>query len=144
MATFVLVHGPAAGGWVWRPVVARLRAAGHEAWAPTLTGMGSASTFHLASPEVGLDTHVLDVANVLGYEDLQDAVLVGHSYGGMVITGAAERRRPAWPSRQRRPPGAVRQAPVPIRMTRPTRRRRRGPTPTAGASPLQGGRWVGE
>jgi pimeloyl-ACP methyl ester carboxylesterase len=54
-------------------------------------GWGSASTFHLASPEIGLDTHVLDVANVLGYEDLQDAVLVGHSYGGMVITGVAER-----------------------------------------------------
>ena len=80
-----------AGGWVWRPVVARLRAAGHEAWAPTLTGMGERVHLHLASPEVGLDTHVLDVANVLGYEDLQDAVLVGHSYGGMVITGAAER-----------------------------------------------------
>ena len=63
-------------------------------------GWGSASTFHLASPEVGLDTHVLDFANVLGYKDLQDAVLVGHSYGGMVITGAAERA----PSRLAQPP----------------------------------------
>jgi pimeloyl-ACP methyl ester carboxylesterase len=89
MATFVLVHGSSDGGWVWRPVVAQLRAAGHAAWAPTLTGMGE--RVHLACPAVALDTHVLDVANVLVYEDLRDVVLVGHSYGGVVITGVAER-----------------------------------------------------
>jgi pimeloyl-ACP methyl ester carboxylesterase len=89
MATFVLVHGSTGGGWVWRPVTAGVRAAGHEAWAPTLTGMGE--RVHLAGPAVGLDTHILDVANVLEYEDLRAVVLVGHSYGGMVITGVAER-----------------------------------------------------
>jgi pimeloyl-ACP methyl ester carboxylesterase len=89
MATFVLVHGSSGGGWVWRAVAAGLRAAGHEAWAPTLTGMGE--RVHLANPAVGLDTHVLDVVNVLNYEDLREVVLVGHSYGGVVITGVAER-----------------------------------------------------
>jgi pimeloyl-ACP methyl ester carboxylesterase len=89
MATFVLVHGSSGGGWVWRDTVTRLRRAGHEAWAPTLTGMGE--RVHLASPGIGLDTHVLDVVNVLLYEDLREVVLVGHSYGGMVITGVAER-----------------------------------------------------
>jgi pimeloyl-ACP methyl ester carboxylesterase len=89
MATFVLVHGSSGGGWVWRDTVARLRDAGHAAWAPTLTGMGE--RVHLAGPETGLDTHVLDVVNVLVYEDLREVVLVGHSYGGMVVTGVAER-----------------------------------------------------
>jgi pimeloyl-ACP methyl ester carboxylesterase len=89
VATFVLVHGSSGGGWVWRDTVARLRAAGHAAWAPTLTGMGE--RVHLAGPEIGLDTHVLDVVNVLVYEDLREVVLVGHSYGGMVITGVAGR-----------------------------------------------------
>jgi pimeloyl-ACP methyl ester carboxylesterase len=89
MATFVLVHGSGGGGWTWRETLAGLRAGGHEAVAPTLTGMGE--RVHLAGPAVGLDTHVLDVANALAYEDLRDAVLVGHSYAGMVITGVAER-----------------------------------------------------
>src|SRR5438445_13579590 len=89
MATIVLVHG-AWGGASWERFVApRLRAAGHLVFAPTLTGLGDRS--HLSSPEVDLATHVQDVANVLFYEDLTDAILAGHSYGGMVVTGVAGR-----------------------------------------------------
>ena len=89
MATYVLVHGGWDGGWAWRDVARELQAAGHEAFTPTLTGSGE--RVHLASPEVDLDTHVLDVANVLIYEDLHDVILVGSSSGGMVTTGVAER-----------------------------------------------------
>jgi pimeloyl-ACP methyl ester carboxylesterase len=90
MATFVIVHGAWGGGWSWNRIVApRLRGAGHEVHIATLTGLGERS--HLASPEVDLDTHVQDVVNLLFYEDLRDVVLVGHSYGGMVITGVADR-----------------------------------------------------
>ena len=88
MATFVLVHGAYHGGWCWRKVTPLLRAAGHEAYAPTLTGLGE--RVHLATPEVGLDTHVQDVCNLLEYEDLSGVVLVGHSYGGHVIAGVAD------------------------------------------------------
>src|SRR5688500_14644198 len=87
-ATFILVHGAWHGGWCWRKVVPLLRAAGHAAHAPTLTGLGE--RVHLATPEVGLDTHVRDVLNLLEYEDLSGVVLVGHSYGGLVIASAAE------------------------------------------------------
>ncbi|HEX5500577.1 MAG TPA: alpha/beta fold hydrolase [Thermomicrobiales bacterium] len=87
MATFVLVHGGWSGGWNWQAVARRLRAAGHEVYAPTLTGLGE--RVHLATPAVGLDTHVTDIVNVLAYEDLHDVILAGHSYGGMVITGVA-------------------------------------------------------
>src|SRR5687768_18076653 len=89
MATFVLVHGAFVGGWCWRWVAPYLRGAGHDVYCPTLTGSGE--RVHLASPRVDLATHVEDVVNVLHYEDLRGVVLVGHSYGGMVITGAAER-----------------------------------------------------
>ena len=89
MATYVLVHGGWDGGWAWTPVAKKLRAAGHEAFTPTLTGSGE--RVHLASPEIDLDTHILDVANVLCYEGLYDVALVGSSGGGMVITGVAER-----------------------------------------------------
>lgn len=89
MATFVLVHGAWHGGWCWRKVVPLLRDAGHEVHTPTLTGLGERA--HLLTPAVDLETHVHDVTAVVEYEDLDDVVLVGHSYGGMVITGAAER-----------------------------------------------------
>jgi len=69
-----------------------LRAAGHDVFTPALTGLGERA--HLATPDVDLDTHVQDVVNVLEYEDLEDVALVGHSYGGMVITAAAERLAP--------------------------------------------------
>jgi pimeloyl-ACP methyl ester carboxylesterase len=89
MATIVIVHGGYHGGWRWKEVRLALQAAGHEVYSPTLTGLGE--RVHLATPEVGLDIHILDVANVLEYEDLRDVVPVGHSYGGMMITAVAER-----------------------------------------------------
>lgn len=87
MGTFVLVQGAWHGGWCWKKVVPLLRTAGHEVFMPTLTGLGE--RVHLLRPEVGLETHIADVLGVLRYEDLQEVVLVGHSYGGMVITGVA-------------------------------------------------------
>jgi pimeloyl-ACP methyl ester carboxylesterase len=89
VATFVLVHGGGHGGWCYQKVARLLRASGHEVHAPTLTGLGERS--HLVRPGIDLDTHVADVVNLLQWEDLRDVVLVGHSYGGMVITGAADR-----------------------------------------------------
>ncbi len=89
MATFVLVHGAFVGGWCWRWVAPELRAAGHEVYTPTMTGLGERA--HLASPAVDLDTHIEDIVNVLRYEDLSSVVLVGWSYGGMVIAGVADR-----------------------------------------------------
>ena len=89
MATFVLVHGGWHGGWCWKKVIPFLRAAGHEVWAPTLTGLGERA--HLLSPAVDLDTHVQDVLGLFDYEDLQNVILVGHSSSGMVITAVADR-----------------------------------------------------
>jgi pimeloyl-ACP methyl ester carboxylesterase len=87
--TYVLVHGAWGGGWAWREVDKLLSARGQKVWRPTLTGLGERS--HLASADIGLDTHIRDVVNLLVYENLHDVVLVGHSYGGMVITGVADR-----------------------------------------------------
>ena len=89
MATIVIVPGPVQGGWRWKEVRVALQAAGHEVYALTLTGLGERN--HLASPDLGLDTHIQDVVNVLEYEDLRDVVLLGHSYGGMVLTAVADR-----------------------------------------------------
>lgn len=86
--TFVLVPGAWGGSWCYQRVARLLRARGHEVHALTLTGLGDRS--HLMSPQIRLQTHVDDVVNFLRWEDLQDVVLVGHSYGGIVITGAAE------------------------------------------------------
>jgi len=86
MATFVLVHGTTAGGWVWKDIARPLREAGHEVYTPTLTGLGE--RMHLLTPDVGLDTHITDIVNVIRFEELRDVVLVGHSYGGSVITEA--------------------------------------------------------
>jgi len=91
-ATFVLVHGAWLGGWCWKKVIPRLRAAGHEVFAPTLTGLGERS--HLLTPGVDLETHIEDIVAVLEYEDLTNVVLVGHSYAGMVIAGVAQRAAP--------------------------------------------------
>ncbi len=88
MATFVLVHGAWHGGWCWKKVVPLLRAAGHDVYTPTLTGLGERA--HLLSPTVNLSMHITDIANMLFYEDLWDVLLVGHSYGGLVIDGVAE------------------------------------------------------
>jgi pimeloyl-ACP methyl ester carboxylesterase len=88
MADFVLVHGAWHGGWCWKKVLPGLQAAGHRAFALTLTGLGERA--HLMSPSINLQTHVQDVCGLLEHEELQGAVLVGHSYGGMVITGVAQ------------------------------------------------------
>ena len=89
MATVVLVPGAFCGGWAWKKVIPLLRAAGHDVYATTGTGLGD--RFHLASPSLDLDTHIMDVVNVLEFEELTDVSLVGWSYGGMIITGVAER-----------------------------------------------------
>ena len=89
MATFVLVHGSWAGSVVWRELTPRLRKAGHEVYAPTLTGIGARK--HLLNREIDLDTHIQDGIGVIDDADLSDIVLVGNSYGGMVITGVADR-----------------------------------------------------
>lgn len=88
MAVFVLVPGLNNGGWYTRGVGDVLRSRGHDVYRITLTGLGERS--HLLSRDIGLDTHVQDVVNVLAYEDLHDVILMGHSYAGMVISGAAE------------------------------------------------------
>jgi pimeloyl-ACP methyl ester carboxylesterase len=89
MATYVLVHGGWDGGWHWRPIARLLHGAGHEAFPVTLTGLGERS--HLASAQITLATHISDVVNVLRFEGLENVILAGHSYGGTVITGVAER-----------------------------------------------------
>jgi pimeloyl-ACP methyl ester carboxylesterase len=89
MATIVACHGAWGGGWAWRRMRAPLRAKGHELLTPTYTGLGD--RFRCLSPSVGLSTHIDDVADTIFHEDLSEVVLVGHSYGGMVATGVADR-----------------------------------------------------
>jgi pimeloyl-ACP methyl ester carboxylesterase len=88
--TFVLVHGAYHGGWCWRRVANILTAQGHEVFAPTLTGLADRSHL-LGTFDINLTTHITDVVNLFEWEDVLDAVLVGHSYGGWVISGAMER-----------------------------------------------------
>jgi pimeloyl-ACP methyl ester carboxylesterase len=89
--TIVLVHGAWHGGWCWKKVTSQLRADGFEVFAPTLTGLGE--RVHLLNYDINLDTHIQDITAVLEYEDLKNVILVGHSYGGMVITGVAEKAK---------------------------------------------------
>ncbi len=89
MTTFVLVHGAWSGGWCYYKVAALLRAQGHAVFTPTLTGQGERA--HLLTGSVNLSTHITDILNVFHYEGLNDVILAGHSYGGMVITGVADR-----------------------------------------------------
>jgi len=84
----VIVHGAWGGGWAFREVDSLLSAGGYKVYRPTLTGQGE--RVHLASSDIGLDTHIKDIVNVFLYEELKDVILVGHSYGGMVITGVAD------------------------------------------------------
>jgi pimeloyl-ACP methyl ester carboxylesterase len=85
------VHGTWHGGWVWQDVANRLRTAGHRVYTPTCTGCGE--RLHLTGPEVGLNTHITDIAQVLEFEDLNQVILVGHSFSGITITGVADRCR---------------------------------------------------
>lgn len=89
MTTFVLIHGMWHGGWCWKRVVPFLRAAGHEVYTPTLTGLGE--RVHLAKPEIDIDVHIQDVVNLVMFEDLHKVVLVGHSLGGFLVPAIAER-----------------------------------------------------
>src|SRR4051812_7378387 len=88
MSVFVLVHGAWHGGWCYRRVADRLIAAGHRVFTPTLTGLGERA--HLLTPAVNLRTHVQDIVNVIKWEDLKDVILLGHSYGGFVISEVVE------------------------------------------------------
>ena len=89
--TFVVCHGAWSSGWAWKKMHPLMQSRGHRLLTPSYTGLGE--RVHLARPEINLDTHVTDVVNVLVFEDLHDVVLVGHSYGGMVATGVADRAR---------------------------------------------------
>ncbi|MEO6080269.1 MAG: alpha/beta hydrolase [Steroidobacteraceae bacterium] len=87
-ATIVIVHGAWVGGWRWRGVADLLRDRGHHVFTPTLTGLGERA--HLTSPAVDLSMHARDVANVIHFERLESLLLVGHSYGGMVVSVVPE------------------------------------------------------
>ena len=89
MAIFVLVPGAWLGGWAWRDVAARLRSREHDVYPITLTGLGE--RVHLARPEINLETHITDVVNTVEWNDLDDVILAGHSYAGIVVTGVADR-----------------------------------------------------
>jgi pimeloyl-ACP methyl ester carboxylesterase len=89
MADYVLVHGGWQGGWSFARVARLLRRVGHEVYTPTLTGLGERS--HLAQARINLDTHIADIANTILWEDLSQVILVGHSFGGVVISGVADR-----------------------------------------------------
>lgn len=87
--TIVIVHGAWGGSWAWRKVDSLLREKGFNVYRPQLTGLGE--RVHLSRPDIGLTTHIDDVVNTILYEDLHDIILMGHSYGGMIITGVADR-----------------------------------------------------
>jgi len=89
--TFLVCHGAWSAGWAWKKMHPLMQAAGHRLVTPTYTGLGERA--HLAHPAIDLDAHIEDMLNVIKYEDLRDIVLVGHSYGGMVATGVADRAR---------------------------------------------------
>jgi len=89
VTNYVLVHGAWHGGWAWQRVVPALRAAGHEVHTPTLAGLSDRA--HLLSRSITLDTHIQDIVALLEAYDLSDVTLVGHSYGGQVISGVADR-----------------------------------------------------
>jgi len=89
VSTFLVAHGAWSAGWAWKKVRPLLRARGHEIFTPTYTGIGERA--HLAHKDLDLEAHIRDILAVLEYEDLKDVILVGHSYGGMVATGVADR-----------------------------------------------------
>jgi pimeloyl-ACP methyl ester carboxylesterase len=83
--SYILVHGMTGGGWDWKGIDKLLNEDGHDVYRPTLTGLGE--RMHLGHPDINLSTHVLDIVNLIKFEQLDNIVLVGHSYAGMVITG---------------------------------------------------------
>jgi len=89
MANYVLLHGAWHGGWCYRDTAAKLRSDGHTVFTPTLTGVGERA--HLSSESITLETHVRDVAGCIEAEEIEDVILCGHSYGGMIITQLADR-----------------------------------------------------
>jgi pimeloyl-ACP methyl ester carboxylesterase len=89
--TFLVCHGAWSAGWAWKKMHPLMQAAGHRLVTPSYTGLGERA--HLANPSIDLETHIEDMLNVIKYEDLRDVVLLGHSYGGMVATGVADRAR---------------------------------------------------
>ena len=89
MATFLVAHGAWSAGWSWKKMRPLLREHGHELLTPSYTGLGERS--HLAGKDVDLEAHIADLLAVIRYEDPKDPVLIGHSYGGMVATGVADR-----------------------------------------------------
>src|SRR5215831_19524500 len=89
--TFLVAHGAWSAGWAWKKLHPLVSAVGHRLITPTYTGLGERE--HLASPSNDLETHIQDVLAVIKYEDLRNVVLIGHSYGGMVATGVADRAR---------------------------------------------------
>ena len=91
MAVFVVAHGAWSSGWAWRKMRTLMRDAGHDFFTPSYTGLGE--RHHLASRAVSLSLHIEDIVNVLEFEDLRDVVVIGHSFGGLVATGVADRAR---------------------------------------------------
>lgn len=91
MSTFLVAHGSWSAGWVWKKMRPLMAARGHALFTPTYTGIGERS--HLAHKDIDLETHIGDMLQVLKFEDLRDVILIGHSYGGMVATGVADRAR---------------------------------------------------
>ena len=89
--TFLVCHGAWSAGWAWKKMHPLMQAAGHRLVTPTYTGLGERA--HLANASIDLNSHIEDMLNVIKYEDLRDIVLIGHSYGGMVATGVADRAR---------------------------------------------------
>jgi pimeloyl-ACP methyl ester carboxylesterase len=89
MSTFIVAHGAWGSGWAWKKMRPLMHKAGHTLFTPSYTGLGERA--HLARSGIDLDTHINDVLNVLHYEDLSEVILPGHSYGGMVATGLADR-----------------------------------------------------
>ena len=89
--TFLVCHGAWSAGWAWKKMHPLMRAAGYRLVTPSYTGLGERT--HLANRSIDLETHIEDMLNVIKYEDLRDIVLIGHSYGGMVATGVADRAR---------------------------------------------------
>src|ERR1700752_5030711 len=89
--TFLVCHGAWSAGWAWKKMHPMMQAAGYRLVAPRYIRLGERA--HLANPSIDLETHIADILNVIKYEDLRDIVLLGHSYGGMVATGVADRAR---------------------------------------------------